>query len=110
MSSETHSHTKSHDAHDDVTSHVKLYKAIGISLLVLTVVTVAASYLEVPVAPAILIALIIASFKGYLVAGHFMHLTSEKKIIYFILILTMIFFAALMILPAASMKNELGGS
>lgn len=109
MSHDTHAHQATPSAHSshDESAHIKVYKAIGFTLLVLTLVTVGASYIDLSVAPAILLALAIASFKGYLVAGHFMHLTSEKKIIYLILILTVIFFAAVMLLPVASEHNSL---
>ena len=47
-------------------------------------------------------ALAIAAVKGSLVAGFFMHLISEKQIVFSILIFTFIFFLALLILPAFS--------
>jgi len=48
---------------------------------------------------AVVVALVIACFKGGLVAGVFMHLISEKQAIYAILLLTLIFFIALMLGP-----------
>lgn len=67
--------------------------------MVLTVVTVAVSYLHLSIGSAVLVALIIASIKGTLVAGYFMHLFSEKKMIYYTLALTVVFFIVLMALP-----------
>jgi cytochrome c oxidase subunit 4 len=58
------------------------------SLAVLTVVTVAVAYLDLPIWPALILALLIASVKGGLVGGYFMHLSTEKKIIYWVLMLT----------------------
>ena len=40
-----------------------------------------------------------ASVKGSLVASYFMHLISERKFIYFIIALTVVFFIGLMLLP-----------
>jgi caa(3)-type oxidase subunit IV len=42
------------------------------------------------------VALFIASIKAFLVAGYFMHLLSEKKLVYGVLILSAIFFVSLM--------------
>ena len=49
---------------DDVKDHIKLYYKIGATLLVLTVVTVAASYIDFAVPLTIVVALIIAATKG----------------------------------------------
>ena len=51
-----------HDA--DIQSHIKVYMMVFASLAVLTVVTVAASYLELSSGEAIFLALVIASVKG----------------------------------------------
>jgi caa(3)-type oxidase subunit IV len=48
---------------------------------------------------AVTVALIVATIKGGLVAGYFMHLVSEKKLIYAVLAVTVAFFIALMALP-----------
>lgn len=79
--------------------HVRKYIIVFTSLLGLTLVTVAVSYLNLGVVAAIIVALIIATIKGSLVAGYFMHLISEKKMIYMMLILTVVFFVVLMALP-----------
>ena len=52
------------------------------------------------------IALFIASIKAFLVAGYFMHLMSEKKMIYGILLATVFFFAGLMYLTIWSMNPD----
>ena len=56
-------------------------------------------------AAGITIALIIASVKSFLVAGYFMHLISEKKVIYATLATTAFFFVALMALTLWSMHD-----
>ena len=68
----------------DIKKHVRTYIVVFVALLTLTLITVA---------------LVIATVKGSLVASYFMHLISEKKAIYGALILTAVFFVALMWLP-----------
>ncbi len=87
-----------HHAHD-VDRWVKTYIVVFVALLVLTVVTVGASYIHLSMAGTIALALVIATVKGSLVACYFMHLISEKKLIYLVLLLTALFFVVLMLLP-----------
>ena len=54
---------------------------------------------------AVTLALIVATIKGSLVACYFMHLISEKKLIYAVLVLTAAFFVALMALPIFTHSN-----
>ena len=85
---------------EEVRKHVKVYLTVFAALSVLTIVTVGVSYLHIrSVAMTILIALFIAAIKGSLVAGYFMHLVSEKQIIFWVLALTVVFFIVLMMLP-----------
>ena len=84
---------------EEVKKHIRVYLIIGTSLIVLTGVTVAASYLHIPLIAAIILALFIATVKGSLVVCYFMHLISEKKLIYAVLIVTVIFFFVLMLVP-----------
>jgi len=89
------------DAHaaDDIRGHVKTYLMIFGALMVLTMVTVGVSYLHLPVAMAIAVALVVATIKGSLVALYFMHLNHERKLIYYVLALTAIFFIFMMFVP-----------
>jgi cytochrome c oxidase subunit 4 len=86
------------DAHD-IQAHVRTYYQVFGALLVLTIITVAVSYLHMPIVPAVIVALTIASFKAALVAAVFMHLKGEKQIIYWSLYLTAVFFVLLFALP-----------
>jgi cytochrome c oxidase subunit 4 len=86
---------------DDVKSHIKTYFAVFGALLVLTVTTVAVSYLDVSIALAVVIAMAVASVKGGLVAAIFMHLNHESKVIYQILALAMGGFVMVMALPTS---------
>jgi cytochrome c oxidase subunit 4 len=83
----------------DIDKHVRVYITVFVALMVLTVVTVAVSRYHFPVPVAVTVALIVATIKGSLVACYFMHLISEKKLIYAVLVLTGAFFLALMALP-----------
>ena len=93
---------------EDVRKHIKTYWTIGGVLLVLTVVTVAMSYVEFAVPLAITVALLIAIGKGSLVASYFMHLIGERKGIYAALLLTAFFFLVLMFLPLLSHADRVG--
>ncbi|SRR5581483_8061988 len=96
-----------HDAHDahDFKQHVRRYLFVFYALIVGTVITVAASWAHIDsVALTVAIALFIACIKGFLVAGYFMHLMSERKMIYGILLATAFFFAGLMYLTIWSMQ------
>lgn len=90
-----------------IKKHVRTYVTVFIALLCLTLVTVALSRLHLNVPLAIGVALFIAAIKGSLVASYFMHLISEKKVIYATLILTAVFFAALMSLPLFHHSNPI---
>ncbi len=93
-----------HDAHD-VQKAVKKYLMIFGALIVGTIITVAVSFVHFGSAAGnIAVALFIASIKAFLVAGWFMHLISERKMIYGILLATVFFFAGLMYLTIWSME------
>jgi cytochrome c oxidase subunit 4 len=91
---------------EDVSKHVRVYVSVFVALLALTIVTVTISYFNLSVVPAIVVALIIASIKGSLVASYFMHLISEKKLIFMALVLTGVFFLALIFIPLLAMSDR----
>src|SRR4029078_9845387 len=91
--------------HADIDKHVKVYITVFAALMVLTIVTVAISRLHLPVHIAVSVALFVAIVKGSLVACYFMHLISEKKLIYAVLALTAAFFVALLALPVLTVHN-----
>jgi len=84
---------------EEIRKHVRVYLVVFAALAVLTVVTVLASYIEVSTPLGIAIALLIATVKASLVAFYFMHLVSEKKAIYGILILTVVFLIVMLLVP-----------
>jgi len=83
----------------DIQKEVKRYILVFVALLFFTIVTVAVSYLKLSITAAIILALCIATFKATLVACFFMHLISEKKLIYFVLICAAMFFIGLLSIP-----------
>lgn len=88
----------SHDAHD-VRKDIRRYLIIGAALIVGTIVTVLMWRVHFDnQAVTITIALFIATVKGALVAGYFMHLISERKAIYAVLLATVFFLASMMYL------------
>ena len=99
----------SHDT-AEIDRHVRVYVLVFASLMVLTGVTVGIYYLHLPAGPAIALALVVATIKASLVACFFMHLISEKKLIFWVLALTVVFFAFLMLLPVVtSVANQVLG-
>jgi cytochrome c oxidase subunit 4 len=96
-----HGHSHAHD----IDKQVKIYILVFVALMALTVVTVAISYLHLRPAMAITVALFVATIKGSLVACYFMHLISEKKLIYIVLAITVIKFIALLALPVITHSN-----
>src|SRR5262245_49827828 len=89
----------------DIDKHVRVYITVFVALMVLTIVTVAISRFHLPVPIAVTVALAVAIVKGSLVACYFMHLIDEKKLIYAVLALTVVFFAALLALPVVTHEN-----
>jgi cytochrome c oxidase subunit IV len=89
----------------DIDRQVKVYITVFVALMVLTIVTVAISRLHLSVPIAVTVALLVAIIKGSLVACYFMHLISEKKLIYAVLGLTVVFFVALLALPVFTQSN-----
>jgi len=89
----------------DIDRHVRVYITVFVSLMALTLITVAISYLHLPLPIAITVALLVATVTGSLVACNFMHLISEKKLIYAVLGLTAVFFLALLALPVVTVHD-----
>jgi|SRR6186713_1522089 cytochrome c oxidase subunit IV len=89
----------------DIDRHVRVYITVFVALMVLTIVTVAVSRFHLPVPIAVTVALLVAIIKGSLVACYFMHLISEKKLIYAVLALTAVFFVALLALPIFTVSD-----
>jgi cytochrome c oxidase subunit 4 len=99
-----------HDSPEAIKAEVKRYMMVFAALAVLTIVTVAVSYLDLSIGAAVVVAMIVASVKGTLVAAYFMHLLDERKTIYWMLAMTALFFGVLMIVPAGAIADHTGTS
>jgi len=80
--------------------HLKVYYIVFGCLAVLTVLTVSVAYLHLPIVAAVAVALLIACVKGSLVASFFMHLISERRLIFVILGLCLFLFLMLLLVPS----------
>ena len=83
----------------DVRRHVRIYITVFVALAGLTLVTVTVSSLHLELRWAVAVALLIATIKGSLVACYFMHLISERKLIFLVLSFTALFFLVLLLIP-----------
>ncbi len=94
-----------HSPHE-FSHHLRRYLFVFYALLFGTLITVAASYIPFGNrAVNIAVALFIACGKAFLVAGYFMHLISERKMIYGIMAFTAFFFLGLMFLVVLSFHD-----
>ena len=90
----------------DEKHNIKTYVLVIVALDCISVITVGISYLDLATGPAIVLALIVASIKGSLVACYFMHLIDEKVTIYWTLLATVAMFMVLMFVPLGTMLNH----
>ena len=87
---------------EELNQHVRTCIGVFVTLLCLTILTVAVSYLDYPPPATISIALSIAFVKASIVVSYFMHLISEKDLVYWSLGITAAFFLILMVVPIAT--------
>ena len=94
---------------EDIKYHISIYRNVFIALLFLTVITVAASYVQFSYLwLGLFVGLLIACIKGFLVASQFMHLNNERPFIYGVLMLTVVFFFVLLFMPLFWHTNNIG--
>lgn len=84
---------------EEIRKEVRTYMTVFAALMLLTVVTVVVSYLRLAIPVAVLVALVIATIKGGMVASFFMHLIHERRLIFWVLLLAVAFFVFLMFIP-----------
>lgn len=89
---------REHRVDEHFQKHVRLALGVFGALVVFTFLTVGASYIDMGHEGNISLALIIATLKAAMVAAVFMHLLGEKRMVFRVLIFTLIFFAGLFIL------------
>lgn len=109
----THSHAHAeHDGHH--VTPLGTYLTIYFVLLVLTVVTVAVSYMGLPPLQSITVAMLVAMVKATLVGAWFMHLKYDAKFNVFTFIAALWFMASFFVftfydLASRGMVNEVTG-
>jgi cytochrome c oxidase subunit IV len=94
---------------DDIKKQLKSHFVVFGALAVLLTAMLAVFYMHLSTKTAITVILLIAMLEGALVVSYFMHLATEKKkIIYWVLILTVAFFLALIFLPLSAYFDQQG--
>ncbi len=103
-------HGHEHNDPQAIKKEVNKYLFVFLALGILTIITVAISYIHLPIHWAVTLALLVATFKAGLVAGFFMHLISERQAIYTLLIFTAIFFGSMVVGTAGNPADYLEGT
>ena len=86
------------------------HKFIGVALVLCTSLMVSSYYLPLGgTTVKIVVALSIALVEAFLVAGYLMHLISEKRLIYSVLLLTGVFFLCVLLLPLLAHADHASG-
>ena len=95
--------------HDDspeaIRKEIRKYLVVFAALAVLTIITVAISQLHLPTGQAVALALAVAAIKASLVAAFFMHLISERRLVFGVLLFTIFCFGMLMWGPWHQREN-----
>ncbi len=98
-----------HNSPESIHREKRKYFIIFGMLGILTILTVTVSKLDVSHTMHLVLALTIAVVKGSLVAAYFMHLLSERKLIFAVLGLTVFFFGMLLWGPWHHNYDAMGG-
>jgi len=104
-----HSTHADHNSPESIHREKRKYFIIFGMLGILTILTVTVSRLDVSHTMHLVLALTIAVVKGSLVAAYFMHLLSERKLIFAVLGLTVFFFGMLLWGPWHHNYDAMGG-
>jgi heme/copper-type cytochrome/quinol oxidase subunit 4 len=95
MSAPGNSSTREQDM-DDVKRHVRQHIIIAVALAIGSLTTIWTSQTHFGnFAVNVAMTLLVAGVQGFMVAGYYMHLLSEKKMIYSFLIFTAFFFVVM---------------
>ncbi len=101
----------SHDSPEEIRKTIRTFLIVGVTLLLLTGVTVGVSYLHLAsMTERILVALLVAGAKGSFVALIFMHLKAEKIWIYMALAFTALFVVLVFALPMWTEGDHIVGT
>jgi cytochrome c oxidase subunit 4 len=97
-----------HHSPEHIRQEMRTYWKVFAWLIVFTIVTVGVCFgLQLPMHYAVMVAMAVALVKGTLVACFFMHLISERRLIFSVLTVTVIFFLVLLSLPVLHYLDKL---
>jgi caa(3)-type oxidase subunit IV len=91
---------------ESIRKRLKIYRWIFVVLLALTGATAGIFYLHPGGGRATSLALMIATIQAALASAYFMHLNTEKKMIFRILLFTGIFFLGLIFLTLLALHDQ----
>ncbi len=94
----------------DIQQELRKHFVIFGFLIALTIVNFFVSRLHLPPVMTVVSVLSIAAFQAFLVLCYFMHLISERKLIYFFLIITILCFVGLIFLPILGYFGVINGT
>jgi len=89
-------HQSKEEEIEEVRRHVRQHKIIALGLVAATVLTICVSLTSLNPSLKIAIAMAIACTQGFLIVAFFMNLISEKKMIFSVLVVTVLFFTVQM--------------
>ena len=92
---------------EELRKHIRTYIGVFAALGVLTFITVGVAWIDIPAPWNLIVGLAIAFLKAGLVALFFMHLISERKMIYRVLAFTVFFAVAMMFLFILSFHSDI---
>ena len=90
----------------DLQKQVKTYITILASMIVLVLVAVGASHYVAAVSARITVVVGFALVQAFLSVSYLMHLNAERKLIYWVLLLTVVLFIALLFLPVLTTADS----
>jgi caa(3)-type oxidase subunit IV len=89
---------------EEVKKQSRIYWIIGGALILLTAVT----FLNFALGTAVSVALLIAGLQALLAASVFMHLISEKRVIFILIAFTVLMLLAIIFLPVSASFTNVG--
>jgi len=100
-------HNESPEQAIDVQKHVKTYVTILVSLIVMTLVTVIITQRVEAIPVRLTLAVTFALLQGFLSVSYLMHLNAERKFVIWVLVLTVVFFFALILIPLLTVSDSI---
>ncbi len=93
---------------ENLKKHIRLHLVIGAALAMLALLTVGLALIPFNIAGHMVLGLMIAAFMAGLVVYFFMHLSAERKLIYQVMVLTVLAFLGLLLLTLLAYWDDPG--